>query len=117
MIFSTINQLNLFILYIFFGVIVGVIFQLFFILFLKNYQKLWQKIIFDTIFCSIFCIFFVILSIFYNFGQFSYVLLIAYLVGYFWIKKLSKKIVVKVQKKWYTLLIRKFKNEKSKHKN
>lgn len=116
MIFATNLQLNCFILFIFFGVILGFIFNLFFVLFLKNNSKLIKNIILNTIFCTFFCVFFVILLNLFNFGKLSLSLILAYLLGYFWVKKLTRNLVDKLSKKWYTLLQRRKKNEKPKPK-
>lgn len=112
MIFATNNQLNCFILFIFFGLILGGIFQLLSIIFFKKYQKNWEKIVFESIFYTFFCIFFVILSNIFNFGLFSFALVLAYLIGFIWTNKLSAKLVGKIQNKWYNFLKGKAKNEK-----
>lgn len=111
MIFSTTNQLNCFLLFIFFGFIFGIFFQLFSILFLKKYQKIFQKIIFEGIFYTFFSIFYVFLINFFNFGKISYVLILGYLIGFLWCKKVSNNLVVFLQNKWYNVLnIRRNKN-------
>ena len=121
MIFSTLNQLNCFILFLFCGIIFGIIFSFFSILFLKKYQKIFQKIIFEGIFYTFFAIFYVFLINFYNFGEFSYVLILAYILGFLWIKKVLKNLVVKLQNKWYNCInLKRMQNgkkqRKSKHK-
>ncbi len=117
MIFATNNQLNCFILFLFFGILIGIIFQLIFIIIFKKNKKIWKNIIIDTIFCTIFLIVFDFLLNFYNFGKFSFVLIFAYLFGYFWIKKLSKKIVDKCAKVCYNKRKGKVNDEELKPKN
>ena len=113
MIFVTNNQFNCFLLFLFFGIICGLIYQFFCVVFLKKYQKIFVKTIFDGIFCTFFCIFYVFLINFYNFGKFPLALLVAFVVGFLWIKKLLFKSVVFFQNKWYTCIKRLKKNEKS----
>ena len=104
MIFSTLNQLNCFLLFIFCGIIFGIIYSFFSIIFLKKYQKIFQKIIFEGIFYTFFSIFYVILINLYNFGKISYVLIFGYILGFLWIKKLLKNSVVFFNNKWYNYL-------------
>ena len=101
MIFKTFNQLNCFILFLFFGIIFGIFYSVFSILFLKKYQKIFQKIIFEGIFYTFFSIFYVFLINFYNFGKISYVLILAYILGFVWLKKVLQKLVVFLTDKWY----------------
>ena len=117
MIFLTNNQLNCFLLFLFFGILIGIIFQLIFVIILKKYKKIWQNIIIDTVFCTIFLIIFDFLLNFYNFGKLSLTLILAYLLGYFWICKLTKKTVDKCNKLWYTMLKGKSKDEEFKPKD
>ena len=112
MIFSTFNQFTCFLIFLYFGIITSVLSQLFFMLFLKNYQKNVLKNVIFAINYAIFLIFFVILLNIFNFGQFSIVLILAYLFGYFWIKKLSNNLVVFLEKKWYNVCT---KSRKKKH--
>ena len=114
MIFSTLNQLNCFLLFIFFGLIFGFFYNLAGILFLKKYQKIFQKIIFDSVFFGFFSIFYVFLINFYNFGIFSITLILGYLIGFLWIKNLGKNLVVFLQEKWYTFLIKRKRNGRGK---
>ena len=106
MIFSTFNQLNCFLVFLFFGLILGLISKLIFIIFSKNFQKIIVKNIIYTIFYSIFSIFFVILINLYNLVQHSYALIIAYLLGYLWFNYLSKNLVVFLENKWYNIIIK-----------
>ena len=107
MIFSTINQLNCFILFLFFGIIFGIIYLIFSVLFLKKYQKIFQKIIFEGIFYTFFSIFYVFLINFYNFGKFSLVLIFGCVLGFLWIKFMLKNLVVFFENLWYNYNIRK----------
>ncbi len=115
MIFSTFNQLNCFLLFLFFGIVFGFIIQILFLVVLKKYQKNYLKIIFDGIFYSIFAIVYVILLNFYNFGEFSISLIFAYIIGFLWIKYVTKKIFAILENKWYTICKSKQKKEKTKH--
>ena len=101
MIFSTQNQLNCFILFIFCGFIAGIIFNVFSFLFLKKYQKIFQKIIFDGIFYAFFSIFYVFLINFFNFGKISLVLIFGYVMGFIWAIKVLSKLVVFFSDKCY----------------
>lgn len=117
MIFSTLNQINCFILFLFFGFIFGIFFQIFSVLFLKKYQKIFQKIVFEGIFYTIFLTFLVFLLNFYNFGQFSLTLLAGYILGFLWLKKLTNNLVVFLENKWYNNIHKEKKNgRKSKRK-
>ena len=107
MIFSTLNQFNCFLLFLFFGIFLGFIYCIFSILLLKKYQKIFQKIIFEGIFYTFFSIFYVFLINFYNFGKISYVLIFAFLCGYCWAKKLLKDLVVFFENKWYNYIKKK----------
>lgn len=104
MIFSTLNQLNCFILFLFCGIILGIFYLIFSILFLKKYQKIFQKIIFEGIFCTFVSIFYVFLINFFNFGKISYVLIIGYILGFLWIKKVLQNLVVFLTNKWYNYI-------------
>ncbi len=119
MIFSTQNQLNSFLIFILFGLIFGFILQILNIIFLKKYQKNFLKIIFDTIFYGFFSIFFVFLLNFFNFGKFSMTLCLASIIGFLWMKKLTKNLVAFFETKWYNFIKLKFKGrrngKKSKH--
>ena len=107
MIFSTLNQLNCFLLFIFCGIILGLINAIFSVIFLKKYQKIFQKIIFEGIFYTFFSIFYVFLINFYNFGKISYVLILGYVLGYLWIKKVLNNLVVLFCDLWYNHLKKK----------
>lgn len=107
MIFKTFNQLNCFLLFLFFGIIFGIFYLIFSVVFLKKYQKIFQKIIFEGIFYTFFSIFYVFFINFYNFGKISFVLILAYLLGFLWINKLGKNLVVNFENKWYNHLKRK----------
>lgn len=94
MIFSTLNQLNCFFIFLFFGIIFSVINTCLNILFLQKKFKTTKKIIINCVFYSIFSIFFVILLNIFNFGLFSFVLLLASVLGFIWFNLTSKKLVV-----------------------
>ena len=113
MIFSTQNQLNAFLIFIFVGIILGLFSQLLIFIFLKNHQKFFGKIIFDTIFYTFFSIFLVFLLNFFNFGKFSLTLLAGAIVGFFWLKKLTNKSFAFLETKWYNFLKSKFKGKRN----
>ena len=115
MIFSTLNQLNCFILFLFCGLIFGIFYLIFSVLFLKKYQKIFQKIIFEGIFYTFFAIFYVFFINFYNFGKISLVLIFAYILGFLWTNKLGKNLVVNLENKWYNHLKSKRDNNGRKH--
>lgn len=120
MIFSTLNQLNCFLIFIFFGIIFGVIANIFFIVFLKKYQKNIIKVVFDAIFYSIFAILFVFLINIFNLGNFSLTLLSALILGFFITQKVCGNLVVFFQNKWYNILTKlksRRENEKKQSKN
>ena len=104
MIFSTFNQLNCFLVFLFFGFLSGLFFNFISVLFLKNYQKKYIKPIFDTIFYTILTIFYVFLTIYFNFGEFSFALILSFLVGFVWVKNITKKMFVLFENKWYNIL-------------
>ncbi len=115
MIFSSFNHVNCFLVFLFFGIILGFIDNIISIVFLKNYQKKFVIPIFDTVFYTFFSILFVILLNIFNFGEFSLVLVLAYVLGFYWIKKQLKNLVAFLQTKWYNVINRiraKRKNEK-----
>ncbi len=113
MIFITNNQLNCFLVFLFFGLICGIAYQFFCVLFLKKYQKNIIKTIFDGIFCAFFCIFYIFLINIFNFGKFPLALALAFLLGFLWIKKLLCNLVVFLQNKWYNCIKRIKNHEKS----
>lgn len=101
MIFSTQNQLNSVLIFIFWGIIIGILSEVLSVLFFKNHQKKLIKLLFLTVFYAFFSIFFIFLINFLNFGKFSFVLLICYLSGYKFLKHHVCKIVVIFEKAWY----------------
>lgn len=103
MIFSTINQFNCFLIFLFFGIISNLIYSLFSIIFIKNYQKKFKNIIFDTIFYVFLMIFLIFLINFLNFGKLSFSILLAFILGFYSSKILTKNLVVFLQNKWYTI--------------
>ena len=111
MIFSTNNQLNCFLIFLFLGILTGLIFNFFFVVFLKKHQKNIKKIIFDTIFCLFFYVFYIFLINIFNLGIFSLSLLSAFSIGFFFEKKVSFNLVVFLENKWYNTIKRKTKHE------
>lgn len=107
MIFSSLNQVNCFLVFLFFGFIFGFILNLSNEIFFKKIKKNYIKTIFLTIFYGIFAIFFVFLKNFFNFGIFSFAILIAYLLGFLLSKKMIKILVEFFFLKCYNLLNKK----------
>ncbi len=104
MIFSSFNHLDCFLVFLFFGIILGFLGSLLSLLFLKKYQKKFIIYIFDTVFFTFFAIFFVFLINIFNFGEFNIPLVITYLLGFLWIKKVCKKMFAILEDKWYNIL-------------
>ena len=103
MIFSTLNQLNCLLIFIFYGIVLGLIFSFFDILFLRKNEKLIKKTIICCNLSAIFIIFFSFLENIFNLGKFSLSLFIGFSLGFFWIKKLVFNLVVFLQNKWYNV--------------
>lgn len=101
MIFSSLNQFNCSLLFLFIGITCGIIANLFSIIFLKKYQKNVIRIIFDSVFYVFFGILFIFSIVYFNFGIFSFTLLFMYILGIYWITILNHKIVVFFETKWY----------------
>ena len=104
MIFSTLNQTNCFICFLFFGLLTGILFNLFLIIFFVKYLKKYQKNIFFCIFFAFFIIFFAILINIFNFGKFSITLFLAYIISHFWSRKLTTNLVVFFSNKCYNVI-------------
>ena len=113
MIFSTLNQLNIFLIFVFGGILCEIIRSVFNTLFLINFQKKLTKTIFFFIFYSFFSIFFVFLINFFNFGKLSIVTIFAFVLGKQTTKFTIKKTVVILENLWYNK-IRKLLNTKEK---
>ena len=101
MIFSSLNQLNCFLIFLFLGFLCSFIFNMFFVIFCINFSKNFKKTIFKTIFFSIFSIIFIFFINFFNFGKMSISLLLGTILGYVWFDKLATNSVVFLQNKWY----------------
>ena len=110
MIYSTLNQLNSFIIFIFFGNISSFIFSFFSIIFLKFHQKNIKKTIFYAIFYTFLTFFYIFLINVLNFGHYNLSLLFSFIASFYCTNKLSFNLVVFLEQKWYTLLT-KFKNK------
>lgn len=124
MIFSTFNQINTFLVFLFLGVVFGFVFHFVKLLYREkaeiNFKNkstkkfkiklkillkkliLFKKIIINSLFYLIFGVIFAILINFYNFGIFSIVLLSSSISGFIWSYKSTKNLVVFLQKFWYT---------------
>ena len=112
MIFSTQNQLNCAIIFLFFALIAGLVFNFIQTILLIKYKKIFIKNIFYCVFYAFFCIFFIFLLNFFNFGKFSLLLLLVFLMGFNWALKLVKKTFVIFENMWYNTI----KKIKQKHK-
>ena len=102
MIFNTLSQLNLVVIFLFFGLICGFISIFYFAITSKNYNKNLINLIFNCIFYAFLSVFYVFLLIFFNFGKFSLILFAAFSLGFIWTKKLLNKLLVILEKKCYT---------------
>jgi len=117
MIFYSFNQLNTFLIFLFFGLFLELFYNILEIVFLLNSQKKLKNIIINSVFYIIFALFFVILLNIFNFGLFSIVLTATYVLGFIWLKIVSKKLVVFYQEKWYNVLNKRKTNAKKFKKN
>lgn len=124
MIFSTQNQLYILLIFLLGGIISGICSSFFSIIFLKKYQKNLVKSVFLSVFYLFFCVFFIFLLNFFNFGNFSLILVLSYLIGFLSTKNLTKNLVVILQDLWYNKIKRtcrmssqKIKGENKKDKN
>lgn len=104
MIFSSVNQLNCFLIFLFFGFVFALFFNLFFIVFCLNFSKNYKKIIFKSVFYSIFSIIFIFFINFFNFGKISLSLIFASIFGFWWMNKLLNNLVVFLSFKWYNVV-------------
>lgn len=116
MIFSTQNQINCFIIFLFCGILIGLFFKLINLLFLIKFKKIFQKNIFFGVFYLFFCVFFIFLLIFFNFGKFSFTLLSSYLFGFWWTLKLVKKSFDVFENLWYNTINKIKTKGRTKHK-
>jgi len=103
MIFSTQNQLDCFLIFLFFGILFGFILSLFDLIFFRKNEKIIIKNITNCIFSAIFLIFFTILLNIFNFGKFSLTLLFSISFGLLAFKRLVSNLVVFLQNKCYNV--------------
>lgn len=117
MIFSTSHQLNILLIFVFFGAIFEIVNTTVKIFLFPLFKKKLIKIIKNTIIFSFFSIFFVFLINFFNYGNFSLSLLLSIIIGKALINLSCNKTFVVLQNLWYTMIIkikqRKNKNDKS----
>lgn len=113
MIFSSLNQFNCFLIFLFFGIILNLFYNIFSIIILKNYQKNLKIIIFDTFFYGFFSIFLIFLINFLNFGKLHFSILLAVCLGFYLTKRLTKNLVVFLEKKWYNIFNKIFTKEQT----
>ena len=114
MIFQTQHQLNILLIFLFFGFLFGLLNSIFNLIFLIKFQKNTIKILLNSVFYSFFFIFFIFLINLFNFGKFSLPLLFVFIVGLIVIKNSFSKLVVILQTKCYTK-INKMKQSKRKN--
>jgi len=114
MIFYSFNQLNNFLIFLFCGIILGVINIVLEIIFTLKYAKKIKNIVFYSIFYIFFAIIFIFLLNFFNFGLFSTTLLLSIILGFVWIKYVSKNLVVFLINKWYNIISKNKKEPKCK---
>lgn len=110
MIYSTQNQLNLFLIVTFLGLFSGLIFQLIKFIFKINFSKKIIKNVFFTIFFAIFYFIFNIFLILFNFGEFSLTLLFGLILGFIWFESLSKNLLVFLKILCYNKFIKRKQN-------
>lgn len=104
MMFQTQNQLNLFLIFIFLGIVFSTLFCVIKIFFsLKNRKNILKNVIL-AIFFAFFSIFFMFLLFFLNNGKSFVTLSLSTFCGFIWSNQSFSKIVVKLEKKWYTLI-------------
>lgn len=111
MIFYSFNQLNCFLIFIFYGIICCLIYNVFNLIFLIKFQKKFKKIIFDSIFYSFFNIFLIFLINFLNFGKINFSILLGYILGFYLTKKSTKNLLVFLENKWYNIFTKNFSKE------
>ena len=110
MIFSTFNQVNIFLIFLFFGFNFGIF------SFLKNCINLLKKskkiikTLINTLFYVIFSMFFIFLINIFNFGIAQPFLLISYIVGNIWGFASSQKLLVFIKNKCYNNINKKKEN-------
>lgn len=114
MIFSSFNQVNNVLIFIFFGIVLCLFYITLEILFLLNFKKIFKNIIFNTFFYIFFAIIYIFLINIFNFGLFNIVLLGAFILGFIWFKIASKNLVVFLKNKWYTIISKRKQNAKPK---
>ena len=106
MIFQTENQINIFLIFLFLGIILEIFFSIIKIVFLIKFKKNFKKNILNCLFFSIFSLIFVVFLIFFNFGIFKISILIAYILGFCWSNFVCKNLVVFFENKWYNTIIK-----------
>jgi len=117
MIFISFNQLNIFLIFLFFGFVFSLIYNLINTILLFKFLKKINKIIINSIFFILFsCVFVFFLNIF-NFGIINITLSLAYIFGFVLGVKVLNKTVVFLQNKWYTILNKKESHAKQFEKN
>lgn len=105
MIFSTINQLPLFCITVFAGIIASIGNSILGIIFLSKHQKRFVNVIFKIIcllLASIALIFFIN---YFCYGNFSPIIILGFIFGYIWIKLSSVKLLDFLQIKFYYMYI------------
>lgn len=106
MIFFSTNQLYSFCLVMLSGIIFSVLYCFLGIILLKNHQNKLFNFIFKFIFSLIFSVFLIIsVNIFY-FGEFNFIIICAFFVGFIWCKKTLEKILDFFEIKFYHIYIK-----------
>ena len=101
MIFSTSNQINCFLIFMFLGIVFSIIFNIINILFFKKFAKKFKKNLINCVFFAFFSIVFIIFLNLFNFGEFSLALCLATFLGFIWLNFISKNLVVFLSNLWY----------------
>lgn len=106
MIFFSANQLYSFCLVLLCGIIYGIFYNILGVFLIKNHQNNIFNFIFKLILSIIFSIFLIFsVNIFY-FGQFNIIIIIAFLLGFIWIKKTFSNLLDFLEIKFYHIYIK-----------
>lgn len=117
MIFISFNQLQILFIFIFLGLFFGLVFNIIKTIFLLNFSKNIKKTLILSVFYTIFSCFYIIFINIFNFGILNIILLLAYIFGFLWSKKLLVNLVVFYENKWYNVITKVKAKRKDKHAN
>ena len=106
MIFFSINQLYSFCIILFFGIIFGVFYTILSVFLIKNHLNNIFKFIFNFIFSIIFCVFLIFLINIYYFGDFNFIIITTFILGFTWSKKTLNNLLDFFEIKFYHIYIK-----------